>query len=180
MNDRVYANKVEKLRSPERLERVEVKRVADLCLEGNKIKSVLDVGTGSGLFAEEFYNRNITVVGIDVNPEMIKAAEKYLPECEFKISGAEEILFGDKSFDMVFMGLVFHEVDDYYKALTEAKRIAKISVSILEWPYKVQEVGPSLDIRLKEEFIKDLAAKAGYSKVEVYPLNQLVLYKLMV
>lgn len=180
MNDRVYANKVEKLRSPERLERVEVKRVVDLCLENSDIKSVLDVGTGSGLFAEEFYNRHITVAGVDINLEMIKAAKEYLPECEFKLSTAEEIPYKDKSFDLVFMGLVFHEVDDYYKALSETKRIAGVSAAILEWPYLEQEIGPALEIRLKEEFIKELAERAGFSKFEIHPLNKLVLYKLII
>lgn len=180
MNDRVYANNVEKLRSAERLERLEVKRVVDLCLETPGIKSALDVGTGSGLFAEEFYSRHITVAGVDINPEMIKTAKEYLPECEFKLSAAEAIPYKDKSFDLVFMGLVFHEVDDYYKALSEAKRIARVSAAILEWPYIKEERGPALEIRLKEEFIKELSEKAGYSKVEIFPLNQLVLYKLIV
>jgi ubiquinone/menaquinone biosynthesis C-methylase UbiE len=180
MNDRVYANNVEKLRSAERRERLEVKRVVDLCLEKGDIKSVLDVGTGSGLFAEEFYGRHIAAAGVDINPEMIKAAKEYLPECEFRLSAAEEIQFPDKSFDLVFMGLVFHEVDDYYKALKEAKRIASVAAAILEWPYIKEEKGPAIEIRIKEEFIKELAAKAGYSKVEVYPLNQLVLYKLII
>lgn len=180
MNDRTYNNTIERLRSAERLERVEVKRVADLCLENLKITSMLDVGTGSALFAEEFYKRNITAAGVDLNPEMLKAAKEFLPDCEFKLSNAEEIPFDDKSFDLVFMGLVFHEVDDFTKALSEAKRIAIISVSILEWPYKTEEAGPPLEHRLKEEFVKDLAEKAGFGKIEIYPLKQLVLYKLLV
>jgi ubiquinone/menaquinone biosynthesis C-methylase UbiE len=179
VNDRVYSNKVEKLRSPERLERMEVKRVADLCLERVSVKSVLDVGTGSALFAEEFYKRKIAVAGIDLNPEMIRAAKEHLPDCEFQLSAAEDMPFNNKTFDLIFMGVVFHEVDDYNKVLSEAKRIAKISVCILEWPYKTEEIGPAIEVRLKSEFIKELADKAGFAKMEVYPLNQLVLYKLM-
>jgi ubiquinone/menaquinone biosynthesis C-methylase UbiE len=180
MNERTYNNTVDRLRSAERLERVEAKRVADLCLEGLTISSMLDIGTGSALFAEEFYKRNISAAGIDLNPEMIKMAQSVLPDCEFKLSTAEEIPFDDKSFDLVFLGLVFHEVDDYAKALLEAKRLARVSVSILEWPYRTEEAGPPIEHRLKEEFVKNLAEKTGFSKIEVYPLKQLVLYKIFI
>lgn len=125
MNERTYNNPIDRLRSPERVERNEVKRVVDLCLENADVKSMLDIGTGSGLFAEEFFKRNIKAAGIDINPEMLKAATEYLPECEFKLAPAEEIPYEDKSFDLVFMGLIFHEADDFKKAMSEAKPCCK-------------------------------------------------------
>jgi SAM-dependent methyltransferase len=81
-------------------------------MDGLSIKSMLDIGTGSGVFAEEFFKRSLSVAGIDLNPGMVEIAKGYVPEGEFKIAKAEEIPFKDKSFDLVFMGLVFHEVDD--------------------------------------------------------------------
>ena len=77
MNERVYSSGVDKLRSAERIERLEVERVVDLCLKENGINSVLDIGTGSGVFAEGFFKRNLLVSGIDPNPEMIEAAKFY-------------------------------------------------------------------------------------------------------
>ncbi|HEX9252938.1 MAG TPA: class I SAM-dependent methyltransferase, partial [Ignavibacteriaceae bacterium] len=88
MNDRVYNNGVDRLRSPERVERLEIDRVVDLCLENNQIKSVLDVGTGSGLFSEAFANRNMKIAGADLNPDMLEAAKKHLPDTEFKVAVA--------------------------------------------------------------------------------------------
>ncbi len=178
MNDRVYNNGIDRLRSPERVARLEVDRVVDLCLNDVTIKSVLDVGTGSGLFAEAFHNKKIKVAGVDVNPDMIEAFKKILPDSESQISPAEKLPFNDKSFDMVFYGVVFHEVNNYIKALEEAKRVASNTAVLLEWSYKTEDFGPPLEHRLSEEFIKNLAKEVGFARVEVTPLKSLVLYKL--
>ena len=178
MNERTYSSGPDRLRSEERIARLEVERVASLCIENANIKSMLDVGTGSALFAEEFQKRNIKTAGIDFNPEMIEAAKKHLPDGEFKLSTAEEIPYEDNSFDLVFLGLVFHEVDDFTKALAEAKRVSREVVALLEWDYVEQEFGPPLKDRLKREFVKELSENAGFSKFEIHPLKNLILYKL--
>jgi ubiquinone/menaquinone biosynthesis C-methylase UbiE len=176
-NERVYNRGVDMLRSPERTEKLEVERVADLCLD-ESIKSVLDIGTGSALFAEAFYKKGATVTGIDTNPEMVKAAEQFVPEGKFQLAPAEKIPFADESFDLTFFGVVFHEVDDYLKALSEAYRVSLKSTAILEWYYRIEDYGPPLEHRLKSEFIKEIAIKTGYKNFEEIKLNNLVLYKL--
>ncbi len=178
MNERVYNNGIERLRSQERIERLEVDRVVDLCLSQSKIISVLDVGTGSGLFAESFSKRNVKVAGIDVNPEMLEAAKKYLPGSEFKLAPAESIPFENNSYDMIFMGVVFHEVDDYKKVLEETERVATRQVALLEWDYKTQEFGPPLEHRLKPEFVEQLSKDAGFTSFQIIHLSNLVLYLL--
>jgi ubiquinone/menaquinone biosynthesis C-methylase UbiE len=178
MNERVYNKKADKLRSPERLEMVEAERVVTLCLQDKDIRSILDVGTGSGLFAETFFRRGITVFGMDANAEMIEAARRYLPECTFQVAPAEHIPFGDRSVDAAFFGLVFHEVDDYEKALKEAYRVSRISVFLLEWQYRVQDFGPPLEHRLKPEFLEELSRTCGFSRFEAFVLTHLVLYQL--
>ena len=50
-----YSREIERLRSPERVARLEVERVVPLALAGLPgLKTVLDIGAGSGLFAEQF------------------------------------------------------------------------------------------------------------------------------
>jgi len=178
MNDRVYNRGVDPLRSPERVSRLEVNRVVDNCLINGDIVSALDIGTGSGLFAEEFSKRGLNAAAIDPNPEMIIATRNILPNIDIRKASAEEIPFEDNSFDLVFMGLVFHEVDDYLKAINEAYRISQKEVSILEWEYQDQDFGPPLKHRLKSSFIEELAEKAGFKKVEIIKLTNLILYKL--
>ncbi len=176
-NERVYSRGVEMLRSPDRTEKLEVDRVVKLCINNN-IKTVLDIGTGSALFAEAFFKEGIRVTGIDTNPEMIEAAYQFVPDGLFQIARAENIPFGDKSFDLTFFGVVFHEVDDYSRALKEAFRVSETGTSILEWEYKLENFGPPLEHRLKSEFINDLALKTGYKAFEEIKLKHLVLYNL--
>lgn len=177
-NERVYKRGVDMLRSPERTARLEVERVVDLCLVKN-IKSVLDIGTGSALFAEAFYKQGIKVGGIDTNPKMIKAAEQFVPEGQFKLAPAENLPFPDNSFDLTFFGVVFHEVDDFSKTLNEAFRVSVKATSILEWDYRIEDFGPPLEHRLKPEFIKRLSVETGYKSFEEIKLNFLKLYKLI-
>jgi ubiquinone/menaquinone biosynthesis C-methylase UbiE len=176
-NERVYSRGVDRLRTKERVEMMEVERVIKLSL-AEDIKSVLDIGTGSALFAEGFSNVGINVTGIDTNPEMIKAAKQFVLSGKFQEAPAEKIPFDDNTFDLTFFGVVFHEVDDYLKALKEAFRVSKAGTSILEWDYKHEDFGPPLEHRLKPDFIKKLSEDTGYKNFQVIKLNKLVLYKL--
>jgi ubiquinone/menaquinone biosynthesis C-methylase UbiE len=178
MNDRVYNSGVDQLRSSERVSRLEVTSVVDNCLVGYNIASVLDVGTGSGLFAEEFGKRGLKIAAIDSSPEMVTASQKYLSGFEIQEASAEKIPFGDNSFDLVFMGLVLHEVNDYAQSIKELYRVAIKEVSILEWEYKEEDFGPPLEHRLKNSFIQEIAEEAGFRNVVVIKLTSLVLYKL--
>jgi len=104
MHERRFNGEVERLRAPQRLALLEVDRVVDLCLKSIKAKNVLDVGTGSGIFAEAFSKRGMNVTGIDPNPEMLKAAKEFAPVGTFLQGTVEEIPLDDKSFDIIFLG----------------------------------------------------------------------------
>jgi ubiquinone/menaquinone biosynthesis C-methylase UbiE len=180
MHERRFQAEIDRLRTPERIQRLEVRRVVDLCLEGFPITSMLDVGTGSGIFAEAFAEKVATVVGIDANPEMIKVSRGLVPKARFQEATAESMPFADKSFDLVFLGLVLHETDDLEKALSESRRCAKHSVFALEWPYKEEEMGPPLAHRLKSEDVMAKAKGAKFRDVKVIPLKALLLYQFLV
>ncbi len=109
MYEKRFDGTVEMLRSPERVEQLEVERVADLCLESADLKSVLDIGAGSGLFTEAFALRGVKTAGVDVNREMIAAAQRFVPEGDFREASAEALPYPDNSFDLVFLGLLLHE-----------------------------------------------------------------------
>jgi ubiquinone/menaquinone biosynthesis C-methylase UbiE len=178
MNDRIFNQSADRLRSPERVARLEVKKVVNLCLKNREITSVLDVGVGSGVFAEEFSKRGLVVAGTDVNPDMLVATKLHVPLCDIRIGKAENLPFEDGEFDLVFMGLVFHEVTDYQRAMNHAFRVSANYAAILEWKYKTEEFGPPLEHRLQGSFIEKTAKEAGFKKCNTVEMKNLMLYTL--
>jgi len=178
MHEKRFNREIERLRDPERLARLEVDRVAALSLENlDHPKSVLDIGVGSGVFAEAFAARGLQISAVDVNPEMLTAALAYVPSAAFKQGAAEKLPFADAAFDLAFMGLLLHETDDTLAALIEAFRVTQKRLAILEWPYEDLPFGPPLEHRLPQDRIISLAQQAGFKKVEALRLQNLVLYR---
>jgi ubiquinone/menaquinone biosynthesis C-methylase UbiE len=178
MNERRYNGGIDHLRSAERLQRLEVPRVVELCLQGMDAHSVLDVGVGSGVFAQEFAQHGLQVAGVDIDPQMVAFSKELLPKGVFQIAPAEQLPFEAKAFDLVFMGLVLHECDDAQQALQEAGRVTRQRAAILEWHYRNDEVGPPLGHRLKSEQVQEWAMQAGFNNVETYPFENVQLYLL--
>ena len=166
------------LRAPDRVERLEIGRVVGLSVEDLDVGSALDVGTGSGIFAEAFAGLGIEVTAVDANPEMLLVAAEYVPGAELRKARAEELPFADSSFDLVFLGHVLHEADSPLQALKEARRVARGRVVVLEWPYREEEHGPPLAHRLSQAAVESLAAEAGYGAVESLQLTHMDLYRL--
>ncbi len=180
MHERRFKGEVERLRAPERIALLEIDRVVDFCLEGIRVDSVLDVGTGSGIFAEAFSSRVKNVAGIDPNPEMLKTAKAFVPAGTFHNGTVEDIPSEDNSFDLVFLGHVLHESDDIIKALSESRRVAKQRVCVLEWPYRQEESGPPLEHRLSTKEVLDAAQQVGFSSLETIQLQHMVLFRFIV
>ena len=180
MHERRFEGDVNRLRLPERVERLEIARVVDLCLENGPYDSVLDLGTGTGLFAEEFSNRGLAVSGMDVNPEMLPVARIFVPKGDFRQGIIEALPYPDGCIELVFLGLVLHEADDPLKALQEARRVARKRACILEWPYRDQSFGPPLTDRLNPENLAGFFQRAGFQKWKMLDLSNTVLYSLEV
>jgi len=178
MHEKKFHGEAEKLRSEERLALLEVDRVVKSCLDGLSVRNVLDVGTGTGLFAETFARQRLAVTGIDSNPDLLKLARHFVPSAVLREAMAESLPFRERSFDLVFLGHVLHEVDDPGKVLAEARRVAAVRVSVLEWPYRTEVEGPPLEHRLAPEAIEELARGAGYREINRSALTHMVLYHL--
>ncbi len=177
-HDRRFQGQADHLRALDRLVRMEVPRVVALSIDGITVESVLDIGTGTGVFAEAFATQGLAVTGIDVNAELLGVARQTVPTAQFKQAPVEQIPFADRSFDLAFLGHVLHEADDPVAALKEAHRVARRRVAILEWPYRQEEKGPPLEHRLKPEFVTNLARQAGFHGVETIHLEYMDFYRL--
>jgi len=179
MQDKQYNGSAERLRSPERLTLMEIARVVALSLENLPIQSVLDVGTGTAVFAEAFARLGLDVSGVDSNPELLEIARSFLPQADFHAACADELPFNDKEFDLVFLGHVLHETPDPLSVLKDALRVARRRVAILEWPYCAEEQGPALEHRLAPETVVKLAREAGFLEIDHISLAHMDFYRMV-
>jgi ubiquinone/menaquinone biosynthesis C-methylase UbiE len=95
---------------------------------------VLDVGCGPGRLARVFAERVAptgSVAGIDPSPEMINRAtaqaRKYRVPVSFQVGYAQQLPFGESTFDAVSCTLALHHVadDDQQTAVAEMYRVLK-------------------------------------------------------
>ena len=178
MHNRRFGGEIERLRSPERLARIDVERVVALSLDGAAARTMLDVGTGSGLFAQAFAARGLRVAGVDLRADMLEAARGFVPAGAFRLAHMEALPFAGGAFSLVFLGHVLHEADDLARALAEAYRVAALRAVVLEWPYAVQEFGPPLEHRLPTAQVEDAARLTGFARVTHHALAFMSLFVL--
>jgi len=176
--DRRFHGNATRLRDPQRIARLEIPRVVELCLEGADLGSMLDIGTGTGLFAQAFAEKGIPATGLDANPEFLAIARDLVPSGTFVEARAEKLPFPDRSFDLVLLGHFLHESDDPLAVLKEARRVALRRVVVVEWPYRQELQGPPLAHRMKPEKVAELSALAGFMRFESFELEHINLFRL--
>jgi ubiquinone/menaquinone biosynthesis C-methylase UbiE len=175
MQHKTVEHKIRKLRACDRIAQLEVQRVVSLCLKSCGFERLLDVGAGSGLFAETFAAAEVSVVGLDPDSDMIDAARYYTAGIDYCVGTAEALPFADDSFEALFMGMVLHETTDPLSALREARRVTQRDLAILEWPFP--GTGKPLPARrFTEQQIDSMSRTAGFARVSIHRLNQVVLY----
>ncbi len=91
--------------------------------------SVLEIGAGTGA-SFPYYGEHVeALVAADPDPFMLRRAEQRAQEIghliELKQAAAEELPFGDASFDTVVSVLVLCTVGDPARALAEVRRVLK-------------------------------------------------------
>jgi ubiquinone/menaquinone biosynthesis C-methylase UbiE len=93
-------------------------------------EELLDVATGGGHTANAFANLVKKVTTIDLTPEMLRAAEKFIKgnghqNVEFRIGDAENLPFSDRIFDIVTCRIAPHHFPDVNKFVQEVHRVLK-------------------------------------------------------
>jgi SAM-dependent methyltransferase len=87
-------------------------------------RTILDIGTGTGRFAEYFHDSGFNVVGIDVSLAMMaKAREKKLRN--LVRADAHRLPFRDRTFDGAIMIHTLHLVHDWVQVVREARRVTR-------------------------------------------------------
>jgi 2-polyprenyl-6-hydroxyphenyl methylase/3-demethylubiquinone-9 3-methyltransferase len=91
--------------------------------------TVLDVGCGGGLFAEEVARLGCQVTGVDLSPRSIEMAKRHAEQMGLPITyhaaSGEQLPFQDNGFDMVFCCDVLEHVNDPNQVIAESARVLK-------------------------------------------------------
>ena len=93
-------------------------------------ETVLDLGCGPGHTAMACARKAARVIGIDVTPEMVVAAnalaaQRSLSNVEFRVGNVEQLPFVTGSVDVVTSRVSAHHYSDPGRALSEAFRVLK-------------------------------------------------------
>jgi SAM-dependent methyltransferase len=89
-------------------------------------QSVLEVGSGTGLFLEWFSKLGHQVTGLEPSQSLLESARKRLPERIALNRGfAEHLPYDDNEFDTVALITTLEFVEDPEEALREALRVAR-------------------------------------------------------
>jgi ubiquinone/menaquinone biosynthesis C-methylase UbiE len=86
---------------------------------------VVDLGCGSGVFANLLQRRGYRCSGVDLSPKMIAIARAKFSGIEFIEGDIERLPFADASFDGVLLSGVLHHLPDRSRCAAEVFRILR-------------------------------------------------------
>jgi SAM-dependent methyltransferase len=108
--------------------RLETELLVELLGDGLERGLMLEIGTGTGLFAQAIAGRGGRVVGVDRSREMLRIARNRIPVCA---ADAGHLPFRDGAFERAFLVAVLDFVDDPVAVLREALRVSRCPVAVL-------------------------------------------------
>jgi ubiquinone/menaquinone biosynthesis C-methylase UbiE len=165
-------------------------------VKAQTIKTILDLGCGTGRFTEALRARfDADVIGIDPSKKMLEQARSKLPDGKGAISHASRIRYEpgrgesiprpDNSVDLVFMSMVFHHFDNPALAARECRRVLREGATVLvrtgtrerisSYPYV--DFFPESRAILKEvlpanAFVREVFEAAGFRMVTLELVTQ--------
>ncbi len=97
----------------------------------NNYKNILDVGCGfaTDLQGIRFYNLPVVYTGVDITPSFISRAQ--LLKMNVSLADAHCLMFGDKSFDIVYARHLFEHEPDFKDIISEFIRVARHEILII-------------------------------------------------
>jgi ubiquinone/menaquinone biosynthesis C-methylase UbiE len=97
-------------------------------LEGQRIRTILDLGCGTGRFSEALAIRfDAEVIGVDPSKKMLEQARRKVSDARvrYELGHGESIPLPDDSVDLIFMSMVFHHFDNPRAAAGECHRVLR-------------------------------------------------------
>jgi ubiquinone/menaquinone biosynthesis C-methylase UbiE len=178
MSEKIFnPSNIHKLEDPERLTWLAPQDVIRLLNLASGM-SIADIGAGSGFFAFPFarvIEPDGRLCAVDLQPEMLEFLRAKLRSAasprnlELIAGTATATNLKDASCDLVFLGNVWHELDDHARVLLEMARILRPGgrVAILDWRTDVQNPpGPPAGHRIAAADTTAALQAAGWAVLQ--------------
>lgn len=148
----------------------------------NSDKHVLEIGTSTGVSAIELARlTKCKIDSIDINERSIEEAkqraekENLLKYINFQVGDAQNMIFADKSFDIVFCGNVTSLIPDRKKALAEYYRVLKNGGILVAVPmYYIKEPSQTLIKKVSDAIQVNVEIHDKKYWKDFYNINDLV------
>lgn len=159
-------------------------RFADIFLEKIKGKKILDLGCADGKYSEYFFSKGLDVTGVDFSAEMIKLAQKRVPEAKFIEMDMLKLTLKEL-FDGVWaaaslLHIIKEDFPNVVKSIFElTKEGGLFYCSLIEGDEKklVQSNagldGERLFVKYKKEYLKKTLTEVGFKDLEIIESNYL-------
>ncbi len=143
-------------------------------------KTVLDAGSGIGIYSEFYLNRGAKVTAIDISDHALKIVKRKFPQVEIKCCSLSDIEGLDKKFDIVHCFDVLYHItneEDWEKTIDSLGRLSKDYIIIHNintyWLKKINFLFERKHIKVKNRnsIIEEKLAKLGFKKVGYYPTH---------
>lgn len=141
------------------------------------IKSVLDVGTGTGDFLkvlqQTFPHSKIT--GVDPNQESLKEASQKFDNVHFANMKAEKLTFNDNTFDVASISMALHHLSNVQKALSEMKRVVKPGGWVIVNELYSDNLNPAQEVhKMVHHFKSAIQRKMGIIHNQTFKKKQII------
>ena len=109
--------------------------IEKLASELDGYRKILDIGVGTGRFAEPLQKTGFEVAGIDISKKMIDKAKRKSVK-DLLLADARSIPFKDGTFDITISVHLLHLIKEWQKALTEVCRVSRHALISLYYARK--------------------------------------------
>lgn len=157
-------------------------------VKDQRIKTILDLGCGTGRFSEALWARfDAEVIGVDPSQKMLEQArsKQHDRKIRYETGRGESIPVPDNTIDLIFMSMIFHHLDNPTLAARECRRVlrnggtALLRVSTRERisSYPLVDFFPTSRPILEERlptnsFVREVFEAAGFRTVTMEVVTQ--------
>jgi phosphatidylethanolamine/phosphatidyl-N-methylethanolamine N-methyltransferase len=145
----------------------------------NNKDKILFVGVGTGADLEVINYADLDITAIDFSPDMLEKGRRKFKDSpiEFLEMDAQNMEFGNESFDYVVASLILSVVPDADKCFQEMKRVLKKDGKIIIFDKFIPtSKRPSLPRKFLRPIIKVLGTDIGLSFEELFLRNNINLH----